>query len=142
MAAITDVADAIVAELNAAPFSLPFTATRTYLPRYKLEDMKELHVTVVPKADTILPGDRAKSRHDFQIDVAVQKKLVTGDNGEIDPLMSLTEEIADYFRGKRLALFTSAVWGATDAGVIYAPEHLEQLGQFTSVVTFTFRVMR
>ena len=142
MAAITDVAEAIVAELNAASFSLAFTARRAYLPRYKLEDMEELHVTVVPKADTMLPGDRGKSRHDFQMDVAVQKKLVTGENGEIDPLMSLTEEIADYFRAKRLALFASAVWGQTDARAIYAPEHLEQLGQFTSVVTFTFRVMR
>ena len=142
MAAITDVADAILAELNAAAFSLPFTATRSYLPRYKLEDMETLHVTVVPNKDTVLPGDRGKSRHDYELDVAVQKKLTTADNAEIDPLVTLTEEIADYFRGKRLALLPSAVWGTTAVRAIYAPEHLVELGQFTSLLTFTFRVMR
>jgi len=142
MSAITAIADAMVAELNAAAWGLPFTATRTYLPRYKLEDMDTLHVTVVPKTDTVLAGDRGKSRHDYQLDVAVQKKLEAADNAEIDPLVTLTEEIADYFRGKRLALLPSAVWGTTEVRAIYDPEHLVELGQFTSLVTFTFRVMR
>jgi hypothetical protein len=48
MSVITDVAEAIVAELNAATFSQPVNAVRAYLPQYKLTEMQSLHVTVVP----------------------------------------------------------------------------------------------
>ena len=142
MADITDVADAMVAELNAYSFSLPFTAVRTFLPRYKLDELEDLHVTVVPISDSVLPGDRGKSRHDYEIDVAVQQKIDSLDNADVDPLIGLTEEIVDYFRGKRLTLSPSAVWGTTEVKALYAVEHMEQLRQFTSVVAFTFRAMR
>ena len=47
MPVITDVADAVVAELNAQTFSLPFEAKRSYQPQFDLAEMKDLHVTVV-----------------------------------------------------------------------------------------------
>ena len=145
MAVITDIADAVVAQLNATEFSQSFKANRSYLPRFDLAEMKDLHVTVVPKGVVILPGTRAHNQHDFQIDVAVQKKLATGADEEIDALMTLVDEIADHFRMKRLEGFEgfpSAVWTKTEHAPIYAQEHLEQLGQFTSVMTLTFQVMR
>ena len=49
MALVTDVADAVVAELNATAFSQPLEAKRSYLPQFDLAEMKDLHVTVVPK---------------------------------------------------------------------------------------------
>jgi len=140
MAVITDIADAVVAELNAAEFSQPFEAKRSYLPRFDLAEMKDLHVTVVPKGVTGLPGTRAHNQHDYEIDVAVQKK--TAADGQIDPLMRLVEEIADHFRSKRLEAMSNVAWVGTAHSPIYAPEHLEQLGQFTSVLTFAFRTMR
>ena len=145
MAVITQIADAVVAQLNATEFSQSFEAKRSYLPRFDLAEMKDLHVTVVPKGVVILPGTRAHNRHDFQIDVAVQKKLSTGSDEEIDVLMTLVDEIADHFRMKRLQGFegfSSAVWTKTEHAPIYAQEHLEQLRQFTSVLTFTFQAMR
>jgi len=42
MSLLIDVADAVVAELNAGSFSQPFTATRRYDPRRPL---KELSIT-------------------------------------------------------------------------------------------------
>ena len=140
MAVITDIADAVVAELNATQFSQPFEAKRCYLPRFDLAEMKDVHVTVVPKGVTVLPGTRAHNQHDYEVDVAVQKKAAT--DAEIDPLMRLVEEIADHFRGKRLNAMSNVAWAGTANSPIYAPEHLEQMGQFTSVVTFTFRTMR
>jgi hypothetical protein len=142
MAVITDIADAVVAELNGGGFSLPFTAARHYRPLFDLKDMQALHVTVVPKGVTIERLDRSRNQEDVQIDVAVQKKFSTGDNAELDALMALVEEIADFFRLRRLAACPAAVWVKTENVPVYAPEHMDELRQFTSVLTLTFRVAR
>jgi len=142
MAVITDIADAVAAEINAGSFSQPIDAKREYLPVFELEDMQSLRVTVVPKSLTTLPGGRAHNQHDFAIDVAVQQKLQTTDNAEIDDLLTLVDEIADHFRFKRLSSFPNAMWLKTENEPVYAQEHLQELRQFTSILTFTFRVMR
>ena len=155
MSLIADIADAIVAELNAAAggFSQSFQAERHYLPLFDLEQMKDLHVTVVPKGVTVQPAGRTllqhdysigrdRNQHDVQVDVAVQKRFTTGDNAELDPLLTLVEEIADFFRLRRLASVPAAVWVRTEHAPVYAPEHMEQMRQFTSVITLTYRVIR
>ncbi len=142
MAVIADIADAIVAELNAGGFSQPIEASRCYLPKFDLAEMKDLHVTVVPKGVAITAGTRNQNQHDYEIDIAVQKKLTAMDNGEIDTLVGLVDEIADHFRMKRFDNLRAAVWVKTQHEPIYAQEHLDQMRQFTSVLTLTFRVMR
>jgi len=145
-----DIADAIVNELNTASaggsFSQTFEAQRHYLPVFDLAEMKDLHVTVVPKGVAIQSIGRDRNQHDVQIDVAVQKKHATqpdqSPNDELDPLMTLVEEIADFFRLRRLQDVANAVWVRTEHAPVYAPEHMEQMRQFTSVITFTFRVIK
>ena len=56
--------------------------------------------------------------------------------------MGLVDEIADHFRMKRLDSLRAAVWVKTENEPLYAQEHMDQLRQFTSVLTFTFRMMR
>ena len=142
MATITDIADAVVTELNGHTFSQALTAVRYYRPVFDLGEMQTLHVSVVPKGVTIERADRSRNQYDFAIDVAVQKKFETGDAAELDPLMSLVEEIADFFRLRRLTSYPDAVWVRTDNVPVYAPEHLEEFRQFTSVLSLTFRVAR
>jgi len=145
MALIVDIADAVVAELNGHTFSQSVTAQRLYRPVFDLADMKTLHVSVVPKGVEMQGASRTLVQHDYQIDVGVQKKLPTnpsGDNAEIDVLMALVEEIADFFRQRRLQTLPNVVWVQTQNLPIYSLEHLEQLRQFTSVLTLTFRVLR
>ena len=142
MPLITQIADAITTELNGHAFSLPFTAERHYLPMFELPEMKTLHVTVVPKGLTVTQIARSKAAYDAQIDVAVQRKFDAGDAPELDPLLNLVEEIAEFFRFKMLPGPLRASWIKTEHPAIYAPEHMDQLRQFTSLLTFTFRVMR
>jgi hypothetical protein len=142
MATITDIADAVVAELNSQTFSQPFTAVRYYRPVFDLGEMQTLHVSVVPKGVVIERADRSRNQEDYAIDVAVQKKFQSGDNAELDALMTLVQEIADFFRMRRLASYPDAIWVRTDNVPVYAPEHLEEFRQFTSVLTLTFRVVR
>jgi len=140
---ITDIADAVTAELNGLDPVTPLAAVRsTKPPEFELADMKTLHVTVVPKGWDSQTATRAAAQCDYQIDIGVQKKCDTGDNAELDGLLALVERIADHFRAQRLAAMPNAVWVKTENTPLYAPEHMKELRQFTSVLTLTFRVLR
>jgi len=139
-AAVLSVADAVVAEINAAALSMPVTAERAYQPVFDLAEMRNLHVTVVPRGLERELGSRAGTPREVKVDVAVQKKLQAADAAEIDPLVGLVEEIAELFKLKRLPAYHQAVWTRTENVPIYSQEHLAELRQFTSVLTFTFRI--
>jgi hypothetical protein len=141
MPLITQVAEAVIAELNATTFSQPITAIRSYLPRVELADLKALKVTVVPSSVTVAAASQSQTQRDVAIDVAVQKKLGQEQNPSLDPLLALAEEIAEHFRAKRLDSFPGALCVKTEFKPIYAPKHIEQLRTFTSVLTLTFRVV-
>jgi len=142
MSVITDIADAVKSELNGHSFSQPFQAVRAYQPVYELAEMKTLHVTVVPRGVEMQISSRSLVQHDYQIDVAVQKRFEKDGVVEIDPLMTLVDEIADFFRLRRLASCPNAVWVKTESDPIWSPDHMEQFRQFTSVITMTYRVLR
>jgi len=142
VSAIIDIAEAVKDGLNAGSFSQPFTAERHYQPLFELKDMKTLKVSVVPNGITVNPLGRGQNQYDVKIDVALMKKFDKDDAAELDPLMLLVEEIADHFRLKRLAGYQGAMWIRTENVPVYAQEHMEQLRQFTSVLTFTFRMQR
>ena len=136
------VADAVTSALNAASLSQSVVAERHYLPVFDLQEMQALHVSVVPKGMTVAQSSRDSASYDVLVDVAVQKKVDPSDLAELDALMRLVEEIADLFRFRRLDGEPMAVWVKTEHSFLFAPEHLQQLRQFTSVLTLTFRVIR
>ena len=142
MSTVLNIADAVVAELNSATLSQSVQAVRLFVPNFDLKEMKDLHVSVVPRELHVRGLDRHRNSYDAAIDLAVQKKFKKGDAAEIDPLVGLAEEIADLFRLKRLASFPGAVWVGTDHRVLYSQEHWDQFNQFTSLLTLTFRVAK
>ena len=141
IANIVAIADAITAELNGNAFSQPFTAQRQYLPIYDLKSMSDLKVTVVPKGVTSSSLDRSRDNFDYQVDVGIQKK-VPNQISTIDALMLLVEEIADYFRGNRLSSYPNARLMNVENSLLYAPDHLQEMLQFTSVLSLTYRLVR
>ena len=74
--------------------------------------------------------------------MVVTKKIASAGAEVIDPLLGLPEEIADFFRLRRLAHFTDAVWVSTEIGPMVSTEHLEQLKQFTSLVTLAYKIVK
>lgn len=142
MAVITDIADAVVASLNSGSFSQPFIAQRRYQPSFELPEMQTLQVSVVPKSVSITKATRESGYFDFAIDIGVQKKVNLEALAEIDALMTLMDEIADHLRLTRLDGVPQAAWLTIGHEPIFAPEHLDQLRQFTSVLTVTYRVAR
>ena len=141
MAVIIDIADAVVAELNGHVFGQTFTAERTYDTTLDLKDAGTLHVTVVPKAVGQEAASRAADQADYAIDVAVRKKPASVSKAELDPLVTLVEEISTFFRRRRLAALPGAWCISTPIEPVFAPEHLREYGQFTSILGLTFRVV-
>jgi hypothetical protein len=85
---------------------------------------------------------RSTVQHDYGIDVAVQKKFDADEPAELDPLMTLVEEIIDFFHRLRRLQDQNAVCVRAANQPVYSQEHMEQFRQFTSVVTLTFRATR
>jgi len=142
MALVIDIADAVAAELNAAPagtFDPAFTAVRRVLPEFELSDLAELRVTVVPKAVEISGSTRSVGQFDCRIDIGVQKKLGKDLDTEVATLCGLMDAIAGFLRRRPLAAAPHAAWVRTQNDPVYAPEHLAEQRTFTSVLTVTYR---
>jgi len=145
MSFATDIADAVAAELNAAPsgtFSETFSAQRRVLPEFDLEDLAELKVSVVPKSVEITGSTRAASQYEVAVDVGVQKKLGKDLDAEVAALGTLVDEMADYLRRRTLQQAPFAVWVGITNEPVYVPEHLAERRVFTSVLTVTYRAMK
>ena len=147
MSLITEIADAVTAELNAAPpgtITQSFTAVRKVLPFYELQDLAGLKVTVVPKAVEITGSTRSASQHDFTIDIGIQKKLGSPNalEAEVESLGAVVDQIAEYLRQRKLTAAPFAVWVSTINDPVYAPEHLLEKRVFTSVLTLTYRALK
>jgi len=145
MSLVIDIADAVAAELNAAPagtFDPAFTAVRRVMPAFELAELAELKVSVVPKAVAISGATRAASTCEIAIDIGVQKKLGRDLDTEVAALCTLMDAIADYLRTRPLASAPYAAWAGMDNDPVYAPEHLAGQRVFTSVLTVTYRAMK
>ena len=138
---IVAIADAVVAELNAASFGQPLAATRHYQPVFELAEMSELRVSVVPRSVVSKGLDRNRDSFDYRIDVAVQRK-VEPSVGNLDALVELVEAVADHLRSHPLAGYPAARCTEVVTEPVYAAEHLDEFRQFTSVLTLTYRVWR
>jgi hypothetical protein len=146
-AVVVEIADAVVAALNGAKLSQALVAKRYYLPEFDLKAMDQLHVSVVPAELEEEISDRARDRAEYKIHVAVQKRVGKQDppgldQTAIDGLMTLVQEIDDLFRHKPLDGYPEAHWVKTENKPIYDPKHLKESGQFTSLLVFSFRVVR
>lgn len=147
MAVVVDIARAVTNLLKATTFSMPVTAERYYLPEFDLKDIRDIRVSVVPAELDEELLDRARDQAEYTIHVAVQQRVIKHDppgidNDKIDALMHLVEEIDDLFRHKRLVGYDQALWAKTENKPIFDPKHLKEHGLFTSLLAFTFRLVR
>lgn len=140
MAIITAIANAVAAKMNATEFSQEFEAEVVFRPIFDLKNLRDLKVSVVPRAVSIERASRQASSRLVQIDIGVQRKL--GEDGDIEALLELVEEITQCFGiGKRLPEYPEALCVKIENEPVYAPEHIDQYRQFTSVITLTFEVI-
>jgi hypothetical protein len=147
-----DIAVTVASELTTAAaaheFSADFTPKRVYVPLLELPSLKDLSVLVMAKAYELEGAEtRHKSRDDFSVDVGVTKKITNDPstetaNEELDDLVQLVTEIAQFYGPGDRPGDTTAFWVSTKNLPIYDVQKLKAHQTFQSVITFTFRLIR
>jgi hypothetical protein len=144
MFSIVSLSDAVVSELNAEEWSVPFAAQRLYRPRFEPADLRALQVSVVPRSIAIEATSRGEDSYQYQVDIAIQQRVSRVDvdwEDEVAPLLGLVHEVAQYFRMRRLRAIPEALCVRVEIDPVYAIEHLDELNVLTSVLTLTFQVV-
>lgn len=142
MHVLLEIADALLAALNAEDFSQAFTAVRSYRPDFDLPELATLRVSVVPKADTTSAATRTDDFHEVSVDIGVQQRVPQGDRDALDALLTLMQELGDFLKRRRLDGVPAATWVRTANEPVFDPDHLAEKSVFTSVLTVTYRVRR
>ena len=142
MSELIDLADALVSELNDGDFSQEFTAVRTYVPEYSLEELETLRVTVLPKAQEVSPLTRGADVWQPAADIGVQRRVDNSTNVDADALVALVQEIIDALRRARLEDYPDGRWVSAVNEPIYDPAQLREQQVFTSVITVTYESVR
>jgi hypothetical protein len=138
------VADDVVSALNGGTFSVEFTAERVYRIQLNLETMGDsLYVHVVPRSREIESLTRSGTQREIVVDVAIRQHMAEGaGNDDLDALMNLAQEIADFFGPAGTAkLDGGAAWLRTEHEPLFDPPHLDQANVFFSVISFTFKLL-
>lgn len=138
---LLQVAEAVTYEINLGSYSQSVTAVRFYQPRFNLADMDALHVSVVPRSISEKQRSRALVSYDCGIDVGIQQRSPM-DQPALDALTRLVAEIADRLRNNPLTAMPDARLMELSNEPVFAPDHLDELRQFTSVLSATYRVWR
>lgn len=146
---LIELADAVVAELNATTFSQAFSAKRSYRPRFDRKELASLRVSVVPVVSSTEVTGRAVTEVAPAVEVAVQKAIDgPEDTATIDGLMGLLQEVQDHFLGGGLTLASgpqAACIGCTQvpgAEAGYSVKFLDELHAFTGIVRFNWKLGR
>lgn len=136
-------ADALVTALNDESFSQAFTAVRSYLPAFELEDLADLRVSVVPHGQAIEKEARGIVRWQCVMDVGIQKRVDPDTLAEGDVLAALVEEMCEFLLDTRLAISgTEGIPLLTESEPFVVVEHLDAYRVFTSIIGVTYRVVR
>ena len=135
-------AEAIVAELNAAALVPAFTARRRRIPIDDVKDLRDLQVSVLPATYTEAMMSRQADQREYGVDVAVQQHL-DSPQADADVLDELVEAILALFNRRRLSLADgfAALWTGAANAPIYIPQHLAEKRVYTSVIRLTWKVV-
>ena len=151
------IADAVVVDLAAhtpktpptpppSPvFGQAFTPARLWRPVFDRKDLATLHVTVVPRGLTRAMVSRSQDQNDARIDVAVQHAPDPLDDGAVDALANLVEQLAAFLHRLRPTTYSGTI--CTDVALAagseqgFILEHMDQYRLFTSVLSCNFRLI-
>lgn len=143
---VIQTADALTTAINQIdwPDGLMLAATRAYRVENSPSGLVEPKLSVVPKGFKKVLASRAQTQRDVLIDVGFQKKVAAAEGAaqlaELDSLMGLVELISEQIFKLRLTN-PDAIATEVQNDPVYYPDHLEHSSVFTSVLTFTFRLI-
>lgn len=141
MSIATDLADAVVQELNAKEdWPIPLVAQRLAAPRKEIKDLDTLAVSVIPASIEYRREARGRLCYTVVVDVGIQKHLDGTQTDAVAELGSLVDCVARYMTARTLAAKPAAKHTGTVNDPLYIPEHLLQKRVFTSVVSLKYQL--
>lgn len=142
MSVVTDLADAIVYELNnKQDWIIPFTAERVAAARKDLRELNEISVSAIPVLIQYQRKARDYMQYTVVIDIGIQKHLDGNEVDAVGTLGSLVDAIAQYLSGRKLSQKPNAKQVDISNEPVYIQEHLLQKRVFTSVVSVKYQVI-
>ena len=115
--------------------------TVTPLPGVEQDKLTAVpQLSVVPKSVQPQHMTRAGRADNITIDIGVQAKITGRPEVDVPKLCRLARAVLDYMWARRLTREPEAVFMEAGIDPVYAPEHLQQLRVFTSVVSVTYKV--
>jgi len=148
-ATVCDIADAMLDALNGTVLSLDFTADRWYVPIRDLRDLTGLTLSVVPMTTAGTQLDRGGHYMDeYEVAIGIQQVIGQGmmTNAQIktatDPLMAFAEQIVKLFRNYTLDRDPVAKCVGYVHDPIFAPQHVDEMRLYTSVITLKWKLGR
>lgn len=139
-----EIAAALVTRLNEATFSQPVQAARDYSPARALPDLastQAVKATVVMTARADAPAGRKVRENEYTLQVGIQKRAEPTDAG-FDPLVLLTEEVADHLVDYPALAGTGGRVVRAEVLAVYLPDDADELRTFSSVIEVAVRVLR
>ena len=146
-AELVQIAEAVATEIGAATFSMTPTVLRNYNPKYVPKDTSELQLTIAAGTIAVTTASRGQCQYEYTVDVGMHKKIEPDaedatETDQVDALLYFQQEVADYFRLRRLTEYEDAIWSGTAVPVPFSRDAIEEERVFFSVITFTFKVIR
>lgn len=132
-------ADQIAERINSGDYSQEVNA-EVKIPRTdRLEDIKDLQVTVLPVSLESQPDSRVRNRETYSISVGIQKKVDGTRINEVRELHQLVREIQSHLDRFNLNVNGErAAWKNGTIDPIFSAQHLTQNGVFSSVIDLTY----
>lgn len=140
-ALLVQVAEAVVAEITAAVTAglLPaMTPELDFVPSLEPKDLIGIKIIVCPRSRRSAIVTRAASSKEYEIDIAVLKKIT---NAELPDMLQLCEQLETFFEGRKIAPAEMPSVSCTEVNndPVYVPEHIRTRRQFTGILTLTFK---
>lgn len=130
MSEVLKIATAVTAELA------EYQAELLYSPEFELRELETMRVVIVPTGTEYKTLSRASHEELLKVSIGILKRATE------DSL----PELLQFVEGLGLGFLNRKLLEATCVGVaynpIYAPEHLRERGQFTSVIELAFKQVR
>jgi hypothetical protein len=134
---LIQIAESVRTYLAEQDWGCEITVRRIYDTDLDLHQMEGIYLDVV-LAD---PRDELGTRSDLDtecvLDVALRTKVASTDPETIDPLVALARRV---FVALVRPAAIAAAWKDTAHTALFVPQHLRELGQFTSLVAVTFGI--
>ncbi len=138
MSIVTQIANAVVFELENHQFSQEFEPKMLVLPSFEPAELEVLRVSVVPRTLEIDRVTRGASKYTVGIDVGIQKRIAGTPEETVIVMGALVDEITDFLKSTDLSQFPAAQWHGLVNDPLYVPEHLSQKRTFTSILSLKY----